>query len=196
MRFKCPPILLFLFFFGNITVVAKIPGKVDKAFESLQDFNYFEAKKLFEKSQSNYPCLSSYGLSLIYFRTDNPFHNVDSAYFRIKQSIVAYMSPSKNEIDKLLEHNVDGNVLQGVKTGVEKLAYQNAIGSLDIEKLNHFLGVYIGAAGYADAARKSRAGEGGDSAHPMVSCDPARRCGTGARARDDATSSAKGSECR
>lgn len=52
-----------------------------KGYEALHIYNYFEAKKQFEKSigkKNQSP--ASYGLSVIYYRKDNPFHNMDSAY--------------------------------------------------------------------------------------------------------------------
>jgi len=55
-------------------------NKITKAFEALQEFNYFEAKQLFSKSLKKYPAPASFGLATIYSRKDNPFHSLDSAY--------------------------------------------------------------------------------------------------------------------
>src|SRR4030095_9533078 len=128
--------------------------KIDKAFEALNKYNYFDARLYFEKSEKNYPCISNYGLSVIYFRTDNPFHNVDSAYRRIQSSIVAYQGPSKSEISKLLEYAIDGNKLQDTKIAIENLAFQKAVNLSDVTSLNHFLQIYNGSAGYNEALHK------------------------------------------
>lgn len=54
-------------------------GKLPKAFEALKIYDYFKAKELFYKQlKYNDPC-ARYGLALIYYRNDNPFHQLDSA---------------------------------------------------------------------------------------------------------------------
>lgn len=54
--------------------------KIEKAFQSLSVYNYFDAREKFQqiwkKKQNPY---AAYGLSIIYGRTDNPFHQPDSA---------------------------------------------------------------------------------------------------------------------
>jgi hypothetical protein len=67
--------IFFLFFINFIWA-----NKITKGFEALQEFNYFEAKKLFSKSLKKYPAPASFGLATIYYRKDNPFHSLDSAY--------------------------------------------------------------------------------------------------------------------
>ena len=49
--------------------------KINSAFEALEVYNYFKAKKLFEKKVDNKIVAAPYGLSLIYGRNDNPFYN-------------------------------------------------------------------------------------------------------------------------
>lgn len=53
---------------------------IEKAFSSLAEYDYFRARKLFYqrvgKTDAPYAC---YGLALIFSRSDNPFHNTDSA---------------------------------------------------------------------------------------------------------------------
>lgn len=55
-------------------------SKIEDAFEALSIYDYFKAKKLFY-SQINKPCNSAaaYGLATIFYRSDNPFHQLDSA---------------------------------------------------------------------------------------------------------------------
>ncbi len=68
-------VVIFIFF-----VVSKAWGnKISDAYEALSIFDYFKAKQLFYQSHSKFPAESSYGLATIYFRTDNPFTNIDSA---------------------------------------------------------------------------------------------------------------------
>ena len=71
-------ILLVLFF--TVNYFAVYASNVDKAFVALKVYNYFEAKRLFEKAIKKEPAIATYGLSSIYGRLDNPFSNMDTAY--------------------------------------------------------------------------------------------------------------------
>lgn len=86
-----------------IALLASAPcvfaGKIKKGYQALEIYNYFEAKLLFEKSLDSEPVPAAYGLSLIYFRTDNPFHNLDSAYTFIVKAHAGY--PQLDEKQKL-----------------------------------------------------------------------------------------------
>jgi hypothetical protein len=58
--------------------------KIDKAFSSLQEYNYFDAKEKFEKKLEKLTSPAAYGLAIIYYRQDNPFHQIDSAFRLIR----------------------------------------------------------------------------------------------------------------
>ena len=72
-----------------------VAGKISKAYEALKSYNYFEAKRLFDKSLKKETAPAAYGLSNIYFRQDNPFFNIDSAYFYITLSEKKFEALSK-----------------------------------------------------------------------------------------------------
>lgn len=68
-------------------------SKLEKAFEALRIYDYFLAKKLFTEIQSKKTdAYASYGLSLIYSRTDNPFTNIDSAAKYVRLSYHAFQA--------------------------------------------------------------------------------------------------------
>lgn len=71
--------------------------KIKKGYEALEIYNYFKAKENFEKSLKRNPSPAAFGLSQIYFRQDNPFHNVDSAYHYSIMAIehYSYVKPKK-----------------------------------------------------------------------------------------------------
>lgn len=82
---KCIKIIALLLLFNLTSVEAKCT-KLEKAFEALYIYDYFLAKKLFTEIQSKkIDAYSSYGLSVIFSRSDNPFTNIDSAgkYIRL-----------------------------------------------------------------------------------------------------------------
>src|SRR5690554_3336297 len=66
--------------FTSFAILLMSSCKINKGFEALDSYNYFEAKKYLEKSLKKNESPAAFGLSQIYFRTDNPFHNLDSAY--------------------------------------------------------------------------------------------------------------------
>jgi hypothetical protein len=63
-----------------ITTSFAFSSKIDRAFASLKVLNYFDAKTCFEHQINKHIVPASYGLATIYYRNDNPFHNIDSAY--------------------------------------------------------------------------------------------------------------------
>ncbi|HZH86844.1 MAG TPA: WG repeat-containing protein [Brumimicrobium sp.] len=77
--------------------------KVNKGFEALEQYNYFEAKKQFEKSLKKQKSPSAYGLSIIYFRNDNPFYNLDSAYHYGLLSVESFSDTKAKNQDKWAE---------------------------------------------------------------------------------------------
>lgn len=71
-------VLLFFWLFG--ASIPLLANKIDRGFLALKVYNYFEAKNMFEKGLKKDSSAAAYGLAVIYYRHDNPFHNLDSAY--------------------------------------------------------------------------------------------------------------------
>jgi hypothetical protein len=107
--------LLMLMPLGNARAAS-----IDKAFKALQQFNYFEAKSLFEKSLKKEPSAANYGLALIYFRTDNPFHNLDSAYIKIVRSEAAYSAMKEKTKEKLKAYQFDYLAISALRSDISK----------------------------------------------------------------------------
>lgn len=73
------PFLLILFFLFAVTTQV-YSSKIKTAYEALSIYDYFKAKKIFYSLNKKKPnAQACYGLSIIYYRTNNPFHNYDSA---------------------------------------------------------------------------------------------------------------------
>ncbi len=86
-------LLLFFIFLGLVAY----GGRLKSAFKALEVYNYFSAKQKLEKTVKRHPVASNYGLSIIYLRNDNPFHNIDSAYNNILRATALY-SGIKNKL--------------------------------------------------------------------------------------------------
>lgn len=69
-----------LTFYLILTVTAAKASKIEAAYEALNIFDYFKAKKLFYgELKKSHKAAAAFGLATIYYRTDNPFNNMDSA---------------------------------------------------------------------------------------------------------------------
>ena len=130
-----------LFFFILLSCSA-IAGKIDKAFACLQEMNYFEAKKLFYESLKKKVVPASYGLATIFYRKDNPFHNIDSAYRYIMISELGYSKLTKEDHLKYETYglNYDSIILLREKIGT--YFYQIALNQKSEIALTEFMERY------------------------------------------------------
>jgi hypothetical protein len=143
---KSSGILFLLIFlsFEPVSAFVKTPFKnrIDKGFEALQVYNYFEAKRLFTKTVSNYPCISNYALSLIYYRNDNPFHQYDSAYMRILVANESFESSGKNETAKLAKYQITATVLKQHQELIENKAFHLVISQNGLSAVQNYINLY------------------------------------------------------
>jgi hypothetical protein len=119
--------------------VSRPSGKLTQAFEALKVYNYFEAKDLFYKTMKKDTVPSSYGLSVIYGREDNPFFQLDSAYKYIVQAI--RVAPTLDENDRMdyAALGVDSLALKSQMVHVDSSFYQLALEKNSVEQWNEFI---------------------------------------------------------
>lgn len=101
-------------------------GKLKRGFEALDIYNYFEAKRLFEKSLKKHPVPAGYGLSIIYARNDNPFSNLDSAYTKIKLSYLSLADTKERKLDKYKKLGVDSAAVINQRNHISHLLFKRA----------------------------------------------------------------------
>jgi hypothetical protein len=153
MKYKwATPFILMMVCF-HLVSANPIRKKIDRAFEALRQFNYFDSIELFLDSDEDYPCIANFGLSIIYYRTDNPFHNIDSAYMRINMAISAFASIHKDEANRMGTFSVTMDTLVNTKAAIENFALAYAVSSKNIDRINHFLNVFNNSAGVPVATR-------------------------------------------
>jgi len=70
-------------------------NRISSAYEALSVYDYFKAKALFYSSLSKYPSEAGYGLATIYYRSDNPFSNIDSAAKYIARSTKTFKDTAR-----------------------------------------------------------------------------------------------------
>lgn len=116
---------------------------IQKGFESLDIYNYFDAKKQFEKSIKRDKSPAAYGLSVIYFRKDNPFHNLDSAYHYSLLSVEAYKDVTQKKQltwSEKLNFNLDTAKVHREK--ISDLAFSKKINENTVDGFQLFMSQY------------------------------------------------------
>jgi hypothetical protein len=136
MRLKRAVIYYFL-----LTIVGTLnlkASKIEDAFEALRIFDYFKAKKLFHsqlKKDNKAP--AAFGLATIFYRSDNPFHNNDSAS--------KYITIAGNYLGKTLcEYNLSGFTIDSTTVfqladSIASKAFDKASQSNSIFQLERFI---------------------------------------------------------
>jgi hypothetical protein len=132
-------LLFFVVFFIQPQLYA---SKIEKGFEALKIYNYFEAKRLFEVVMKKKPSPASFGLATIYYRRDNPFYDLDSAYFYILSSEAKYSEIKDKEKEKLKIYGFDYlNIIElrrNISTEFYKIAQkENTVSAYNQFIINH-----------------------------------------------------------
>ncbi|MDG1842359.1 MAG: WG repeat-containing protein [Crocinitomicaceae bacterium] len=113
--------------------------KIDRAFEALEIYDYFKAKKLFYKAYKRNKSAASFGLAKIYYRTDNPFHNLDSAKLYIQISEISINDINSKKIEKLNQLGFNLKEVKKLKQKVGLSFFEIAKKINTPESLNQFI---------------------------------------------------------
>ena len=114
-------------------------GNLDKAFERLKVFDYFNARELFLKSMKKEAAAAGYGLARIHSSNDNPFYNLDSARNFILLSDSAFILLKEKNKEKYLEFGISHESIGQLKDSICVMAYNLAEETASLEQLNHYL---------------------------------------------------------
>ncbi|MEQ8907974.1 MAG: WG repeat-containing protein [Vicingaceae bacterium] len=112
-----------LFLLAAFSVQLKA-GKIERAYEALEVFNYFKAKELFDKVKDKDIVAAPFGLSVIYGRNDNPFYNLDSAFHYILQADSNYLKLVPKGIEDLHELDVDSMRIENWKDSIDRKVFE------------------------------------------------------------------------
>lgn len=109
-------------------------NKISRAYRALSVFNYFEAKRLFYASIKTNQTQASYGLSIIFNRTDNPFSDIDSAAKYISIAL-------KNTNDSVIFSSfiINTKSIQTLADGIALKGFNKYCKNKLVESSNHFL---------------------------------------------------------
>ncbi|MFN5634349.1 MAG: WG repeat-containing protein [Flavobacteriia bacterium] len=99
MKFIASIVLIGIICFGGFNQA--FAARIDKGFEALNQYDYFKAKDLFQKSLKRQTSPAAYGLATIFLRRDNPFHNLDSAYRFVMRSYSTISQLNVKQLQKM-----------------------------------------------------------------------------------------------
>ena len=112
----------FLVFF---TLTSAVYGcGLKRAYEALEIYNYFKAKKILERKVEKHPFGAGYGLAVIYFRNDNPFHNLDSAYKYALNAEESARQRKEKYLSRLAEYNVTPEAATCLRSRIDSAIYE------------------------------------------------------------------------
>lgn len=129
---------------------------IKKGYEALEVYNYFEAKNKFEKSLKRNESPAAYGLSVIYFREDNPFHNLDSAYHYSLLAVESYEKAKDKKQQKWEEKiffTIDTS--KAHRELLSDLSFEKSVEESTVESFDLFIYKYPWSR-YIKAAEKKR----------------------------------------
>lgn len=136
-----------------------LAGRLERAFDALEVYNYFKARQLFLKAHQRHPAGAAYGLALITARTDNPFHDPNRAHNYIQEAIWSYAVSSTAERNRLQKLGVTDSVLFRLQQSIDSLGLKAAIKAGTVAALDLYIDSYCHSPLITDAttARNARA---------------------------------------
>lgn len=124
------------FVFFNFQLSA---GKIEKAFHCLDQLDYYQAKKIFEKELKNLESPAAYGLALIYYRKNNPYHNYDSAFRYVSLAEINYIKLSEKQIVRFYDVGLSMESISELKSHILKGLFEQVKSSGKLEAYDQFI---------------------------------------------------------
>ena len=120
-------------------------GRIDKAYEALQKYDYFRAKKYFEKHLPVDLSPASQGLAIIYLRNDNPFHNIDSAFRYVNLAIDHFDEVKERKKEKWAVYGFTMDSLISLRQHVSTAHFKRYKEQNSVEGYSAFIDVHTWA---------------------------------------------------
>ncbi len=126
----------------NLLILYSFAGRVERGYKALNQFNFFKAKRLFEKAAKKKVAAATYGLSFIYEREDNPFHNLDSAYKFICIADSNYAIASAKLKSKFNTLGIDSLSIEKLKDSIDSKKFNQVKKIATIESLQAYINLH------------------------------------------------------
>lgn len=117
----------------------RLPGKLRKAFEALEVYNYFAAREGFYRYLEKHPVPSAYGLSVIYGRDDNPFFSLDSAFKYVTLSASTLPALDAKALADSEEVGVDSTAIHRQVVRIDSLIFLRAVHEGTVDALQGYM---------------------------------------------------------
>lgn len=126
--------IFFLVFFSQFL----FSNTIEKAYKALYVFDYFKSKQFFYNSYKSNKVNASFGLATIFYRTDNPFSNIDSA--------AKYIAISKTNFKDTISfdsYHINTNTINKLAIDVAQKGYVKYCTDLNVDNLNYYLSKFF-----------------------------------------------------
>ncbi len=135
---------LICFFFLIVIAFCQrcVADKLEKGFERLRIFDYFNAKDLFEQSLGKRTAGAAYGLSVIYSLNNNPFYNLDSARHYILVSDSGFLHTSEKEKKNYQLLGVTSASIHAQRDSICEKAFEAVSSASTVEKFDTYITNY------------------------------------------------------
>ena len=127
--------LFFIVLFFNFYSLKS--ASINEGYKALSIYDYFKARKIFYDNLNRKPTESSYGLAIIFFRTDNPFSDIDSSAKYISKAISNFKDTAN-----LSGFIINPNSISSLSNQIAEKGFKKYVDSSDIKKINFFLSHY------------------------------------------------------
>jgi hypothetical protein len=114
---------------------------IDKAYAALHEYDYFKAKKLFYTQLKKSRVEASFGLATIYYRNDNPFYKLDSAYKYIAICRNAFANLSAEKKQKIT-HNLSDSAIVALHDSISQKAYVVFLKDVTIQSAEKYVEIF------------------------------------------------------
>ena len=115
--------LLFLCIVINNCLSQNSDYRLNLAFKSINEKNYFKAKKILSKTLEKEIIASSFGLSKI-FSTNNSFYNIDSAWYMITITNTNYTKLDLRQKQSLIKFSIHPKTITDLENKIIKLHFE------------------------------------------------------------------------
>jgi len=119
--------------------VGSLFAQISRGFESLQEFDFFRARRCFIADLKKNPVLANYGLAKVHYDKLNHFHSYDSAYKRINLACVAFDELSDKKRLKMYERGFNENQLIQLVDSIFYDAFTDASNGKQPESLSRYI---------------------------------------------------------
>lgn len=117
-------------------------GTLERAYDALERYDYFKARKLLQQCSKRQPAGSGYGLALIYHRRDNPFSDNTRAHNQILSAKFSYPNSSSAQKKRLLKLGVDFNAIKNLEARIDSVALAQALQTATVAAMENYLEIH------------------------------------------------------